>query len=122
MTSGEGMPVTLEADQTAHFLPISPLGSALHCSHARSSPLLPPGKSHVAALGLPPCLGGLAGRQPEAGGAWGQAEPAWGCVAESQADHASPGPAPPHSPAYFQDQTALSWLMNRFNTKQQQIC
>lgn len=48
MTSGEGMPVTLKADQTAPFLPISPLGSVLHCPHARSSPLLPPGKSHVA--------------------------------------------------------------------------
>lgn len=47
-TSGEGMPVTLEADQTAPFLPFPPLGSALHRPHARSSPLLPPGKSHVA--------------------------------------------------------------------------
>lgn len=26
MTSGEGMPGTLEADHTAHFLPVSPLG------------------------------------------------------------------------------------------------
>lgn len=71
---------------------------------------------------LPASLRGPAGRQPEAGGAWSPAEPAWGCVAESHADHASPGPAPPHTPAYFQDQTALSWLTNGFNTKQQQIC
>lgn len=75
MTSGEGMPVTLEADQTAPFLPISPLGSALHCSHSRSSPLLPPGKSHVEALGLPPCLppseAWLDNSQKQAGpGAW----------------------------------------------------
>lgn len=56
-------------------------------------------------LGPSPCS-----RRP--GWTAGQREAGW-----AQADPASPRPFPtPHFPACFQDQTALSWLTNGFNT------
>ena len=36
-----------EVDQTAPFLPLPPLGSPLHCSHALPSPPRPPAWSHL---------------------------------------------------------------------------
>lgn len=37
----------LEVDQTAPFLPLCPLGSPLHCSHALPSPPRPPAWGHL---------------------------------------------------------------------------
>lgn len=125
--------------QTAHFLPVSPLGSPLHCSQAQSSPLVPPGKSHTDLTGLPSLLireMSLPSSVPPDAiqrPSWtARGRLAWGrdlslpgaCIAASQARPTScpfPPTFPRHSlPACFQDQSALSWLTDRFNNKQQQ--
>lgn len=72
----------MEADPTARFLPVSPLGSPLHGSHALSSLLFGLGTATWTSLGLSPCR-----IRGPASGSWldseGQAEPAWGGIAVS---------------------------------------